>query len=136
MEQLTTADGRGLAYRRIGSGPELVLREFPFYFARYDDAERAWIEHLHDEVLNVDALKLFNEEIFTTFDLRPDLSRIGARTLVITGADDFITGPVCAEEIAAGIDGAELVVLEGCGHVIFVEAAAAFLAAVSGFLDA
>jgi proline-specific peptidase len=113
---------------------ELVLREFPFYFARYGEQERAWVEQLRDEVIDVDALKLFNEEIFTSFDLRPELGRIRARTLVITGADDFIAGPICAEELAAGIDGAQLVVLPDCGHVLFVEAAAEFRAVVTRFL--
>jgi pimeloyl-ACP methyl ester carboxylesterase len=37
-----------------------------------------------------DALLLFDNEIFTTFDLRPNLSKITAPTLVITGEDDFI----------------------------------------------
>ena len=85
-------------------------------------------------MIDVDALKLFNEEIFTSFGLRPELGRIRARTLVITGADDFIAGPICAEELAAGIDGAQLVVLPDCGHVLFVEAAAEFRAVVTRFL--
>jgi pimeloyl-ACP methyl ester carboxylesterase len=113
---------------------ELVLREFPFYFARYGDDERAWIDGLRDEVLDVDALRLFNEEIFTTFDFRPELRRIAARTLVIAGSEDFITGPVCADELATGIASAELVVLPDCGHVVFVEARTAFCEAVLRFL--
>ena len=84
---------------------ELVLREFPFYFARFGDAERAYLETLKAESPNRDALRLFNEEIVTEFDLRPELERIEAQTLVITGEDDFITGPVCAAEIEAGDPG-------------------------------
>ena len=70
----------------------------------------------------------------TTFDLRPELPRITAPTLVITGEDDFITGPVCAREIAEGIAGAELVLLADCGHFLFVEQPEQFAAAVSAFL--
>ena len=101
---------------------ELVLREFPFYFSHYGDAERAYLETLKDEAPNRDALRLFNEEIVPVFDLRPELGRIEAKTLVITGEDDFITGPVCAAEIVAALPGAELVLVPDCGHFLFVEA--------------
>ena len=101
---------------------ELALREFPFYFAHYGDAERAYLETLQGETPNGDALRLFNEEIVPVFDLRPSLGRIVAPTLVITGEDDFITGPVCAAEIMAGLTGAELVLIPDCGHFLFVEA--------------
>ena len=108
----------------------LVKREFPLYFAHYGKRERKWVESMADERLNVDALKQFNSEIVNTFDLRPELANITAPTLVLTGAEDFITGPVCAKEIAAGIDGAWLVVVEECGHVSFVEQPSRFHAAV------
>lgn len=101
---------------------ELAMREFPFYFAHYGDAERAYHETLKGEVPNGDALRLFNEEIVPAFDLRPELGRITAQTLVITGEDDFITGPVGATEIAAALPGAELVLVPACGHFLFVEA--------------
>jgi pimeloyl-ACP methyl ester carboxylesterase len=101
---------------------ELVQREYPFYFSHYGDPERAYVETLKDERPNRDALRLFNEEIVVAFDLRPELERIEAETLVITGEDDFITGPVCAAEIVAGIPGAELVLIPDCGHFLFVEA--------------
>ena len=101
---------------------ELVLREYPFYFSRYGERERAYVATLTGEVPNRDALRLFNEEIVTVFDLRPELPRIEAQTLVITGEDDFITGPVSAGEIAAGVPGAELVLVPDCGHFLFVEA--------------
>jgi pimeloyl-ACP methyl ester carboxylesterase len=101
---------------------DLVMREFPFYFAHYGDAERAYLETLRVETPNGDALRLFNEEIFSVFDLRPELARIGAKTLVITGEDDFITGPVCAADLAAALPGTEVVLVPACGHFLFVEA--------------
>lgn len=113
---------------------ELALREFPFYFARYGEAERAYLDVLRDELPNRDALKLFNEEIFTSFDLRPELERVAAPTLVVTGADDFVTGPVCSAEIAAAIPDAREVVVPDCGHFVFVEAPDAFREAVTSFL--
>jgi len=114
---------------------DLGLREFPFYFARFGDEEKAYLELIREDVPNADALQLFNKEIFETFDLRPQLSSITAPTLVITGEEDFITGPQSAREIAAGIAGSETVILPGVGHFIFVEGPDAFRDAVLSFLN-
>jgi pimeloyl-ACP methyl ester carboxylesterase len=112
----------------------LALREFPFYFARYDASGEAYLETLRGEVPVADALLLFNNEIFSTFDLRPDLPRINAPTLVITGQDDFITGPVCATDFDP-IPDMKTVVLPDCGHFIFVEARDRFRAEVTQHLS-
>ena len=89
---------------------------------------------ISDEIPNGDALRLFNEEIFETYDLRPALARITAPTLVITGELDFITGPVCADELAEGIPRATKVVLPGVGHFVFVEARERFREEVARWL--
>jgi proline-specific peptidase len=114
----------------------LSLREFPFYFARYGDDERAYVQSLGSETPNADALRLFNQEQVPSFDLRPELPRIAVPTLVITGEADFITGPLSAAELSEGINGAETVLLPDCGHFIFVEAPQAFRASVLAFLGA
>lgn len=113
---------------------DLALREFPFYFARYAEAEAAYVESLRDERPNGDALRLFNDEVFTTFDLRAELARITAPTLVITGEEDFITGPLCAAEIAAGLPNGRTVLVPGAGHFLFVEAPERFREDVLDFL--
>jgi proline iminopeptidase len=112
---------------------ELAIREFPFYFATYGLSEREYLETLRGEVPSADALLLFNNEIFPTFDLRPLLPAISAPTLVITGEDDFITGPVCTADLAA-IPDQRTVVIPGCGHFIFVEARERFRDEVTRFL--
>jgi pimeloyl-ACP methyl ester carboxylesterase len=114
---------------------DLSFREFPFYFRQYGDEERAYLEKLRADPPNADALRLFNHEIFETFDLRPELKKITAPTLVITGADDFITGPPSAADFE-GIAGAETVILQDAGHFIFIEAPEAFREAVLSFLGA
>jgi proline-specific peptidase len=114
----------------------LALREFPFYFAHYGDAERAYLEALREDIPNADTLRYFNQEIFETFDLRPQLARITAPTLVITGEQDFITGPVCADDIEASLSDVRKVVIPGAGHFIFVETPDAFGQAVLDFLEA
>jgi pimeloyl-ACP methyl ester carboxylesterase len=113
---------------------ELAFREFPLYFARYGDAERAYLDRLRGETPVADALLLFNNEILTTFDLRSLLPKITAPTLVITGEEDFITGPVCAAGFAT-IPDCRTVVLPDCGHFIFVEARNRFRDEVTAFLS-
>lgn len=55
-------------------------------------------------------------------DLRPELGRIRARTLVISGADDLATPPELQRTIAAGIPGARYEVVGPAGHVAVAEA--------------
>jgi pimeloyl-ACP methyl ester carboxylesterase len=50
-------------------------------------------------------------------DLRPDLARVTARTLVMCGAKDRVN-LAAAREAAAGIAGAELRIVPGAGHVL------------------
>ncbi len=67
-------------------------------------------------------------------DLRPGLSQIANRTLVIGGAADATTPPEMSTELAAGIARAELVILDDCGHCPPLQQPAAFAAAVDAFL--
>jgi proline iminopeptidase len=113
---------------------ELAIREFPFYFAHFGEKEQAYLDTLRVETPNADTLLLFNKEIFESFDLRPELDRITARTLVITGELDFITGPVCAAEISGGIADVKTEILPGTGHFVFVESPEAFGQALLDFL--
>ena len=113
---------------------DLVFRELPLYFAHYGPAEAGYLDTLKTETVNADSLKLFNTEIFNTFDLRERLRAITAPTLVITGDEDFICGPICAEEICAGIKGARMVVVGDAGHMVFVEQPQAFHDEVADFL--
>ena len=113
----------------------IVLREWPLYFAHYGAAEAGYLDTLKAESVNADTLKLFNEEIFNKFDLRSSLGEIGAPTLVITGDEDFICGPICAEEISAGIREARMVMVGDAGHYVFVEQPQAFHDEVASFLE-
>jgi pimeloyl-ACP methyl ester carboxylesterase len=54
-------------------------------------------------------------------DSRSTLRAIRCPTLVLVGDADQITPPERAREIAAGIEGSQLVVLEACGHMCAME---------------
>jgi 3-oxoadipate enol-lactonase len=67
-------------------------------------------------------------------DRRPDLAHITAPTLVIVGSEDALTPVAFSETLAEGIPGAELVVIEGAGHLSALERPEEFAAAVGPFL--
>ncbi|WP_322780423.1 alpha/beta fold hydrolase, partial [Frankia sp. Cas4] len=60
-------------------------------------------------------------EAIATMDLRPDLARIAAPTLVIAGADDPAIPPEHLQTIANGIAGARFEVLGNAAHLATVE---------------
>lgn len=66
------------------------------------------------------------------YDVRPALTRLHLPALVVHGDDDPI--PLLTAEATARALEAPLVVIPGCGHVPFVEAPDAFVAALDPFL--
>jgi proline iminopeptidase len=66
------------------------------------------------------------------FDLRPALARLDVRAIVVHGDDDPI--PLPTAQATAEALRAPLVVLPDCGHVPYVEAPEAFVAALDSFL--
>ena len=67
-------------------------------------------------------------------DSRPSLSSIGVPTLVLTGAKDQICPPELQEELAAGIPGAQHVVIEDAGHMAPLDAPAAVAAQLQNWM--
>ncbi|MGW0412155.1 bifunctional 3-oxoadipate enol-lactonase/4-carboxymuconolactone decarboxylase PcaDC [Streptomyces collinus] len=64
-------------------------------------------------------------EALAGFDVRPELGRVGAPTLVLVGSDDRVTGPAEARTLVAGIPDARLAVVPGASHLVPVEQPAA-----------
>jgi pimeloyl-ACP methyl ester carboxylesterase len=69
-------------------------------------------------------------------DSRPDLPAIAAPTLVLCGREDAATPLPLSQEIAALIPGAELAVIERCGHLSTMEQPNAVNAALRRWLAA
>ena len=72
--------------------------------------------------------------LLTTFDLRAHLPRIAVPTLLLAGSDDKVAPASTMERMAAKIPGAEMVVLEGCGHLGPMDQPNEFNAALLSFL--
>jgi proline iminopeptidase len=70
---------------------------------------------------NADALRHFNDHVVGGMDLRPELQRIDAPTLVLGGDQDPF-GLSTQEEIAAALPNATLVMLSGVDHFPFLVA--------------
>ncbi len=68
------------------------------------------------------------------FDLRAALARIAVPTLVLAGEVDRSAPAAMMERMAGRIVGAQYAVLEGVGHLSYLEAPARFNAALDGFL--
>ena len=73
-------------------------------------------------------------EASVRMDPRSDLANIKVPTLVIAGADDRLTPPDVARELASEIPGAELVIVPDAGHLVNIEQPEPFNAALLAFL--
>ncbi|GAB3252337.1 alpha/beta hydrolase [Chitinimonas naiadis] len=67
--------------------------------------------------VGIDAFLRQQRAIMGRIDSRPFLRDIHCPTLVLCGRDDVITPVAWHEEIADGIDGAYLSLIEDCGHL-------------------
>ncbi|MCO6452090.1 MAG: alpha/beta fold hydrolase [Caldilineales bacterium] len=70
-----------------------------------------------------------------TFDQRKAIGTIDLPALVLVGAHDQMTPPRFAQFLGAAMPNADLVVIEGAGHMLMLEQPALLAAAISGFLD-
>jgi proline iminopeptidase len=68
------------------------------------------------------------------FDLRPELSRITAPTLILAGRHDWICPVEFSEELHRLIPGSELLVFEESSHSVRVDAPEAMLRAIREFV--
>ena len=104
----------------------------PLYSRRHDPAAAA-LGHertLHEpEPLN----RAFGG-FLRDFDLRPELGRITAPTLVIAGRHDWICPPEFSEEIARLVPRAELRIFENSSHSVRADEPQALLDAIAGFV--
>lgn len=69
-----------------------------------------------------------------SFDAESQLGNVSAETLVLTGDRDMVVPMQNSINLANAIPNARLVIIEGAGHMVFVERAAAFNSVVREFL--
>jgi pimeloyl-ACP methyl ester carboxylesterase len=96
---------------------------FPLFVDRrhHGDAELRQIVRRMAEETGAEAFVRQQRAIMSRPDSRGDLAAIRCPTLVLVGDGDELTPPALAQEIAAGIFGARLVVVPQSGHLSTLE---------------
>jgi proline iminopeptidase len=105
---------------------------FPFLLADPKVSKARFEEVFRRQPFSYPHMRQTNVES-ATFDVRPDLGKITARSLVIAGAKDTAP-PSKVKEIADGIPGATFKVFEKSGHFAQIEEPEAFRLAIFEFL--
>jgi proline iminopeptidase len=108
---------------------DMLGRLLPVYFKDFEAIDPSITEWKKLVDLTVDPDRQGDQ-----WDVRPRLGEIAVPTLVIVGVADFICPLNSARELAAGIPGAELVVLEQSGHFGHIEEPELFRDAVRKFV--
>lgn len=101
-------------------------------------AERALTDAIKSMARNIgkDAFIRQEKAIMSRADSLGLLASISCPTLVLCGRQDALTPPARHEEMAAGIKGAQLEVIEDCGHLSTLEKPNEVNAALRGWLAA
>ena len=123
--------------RRVGLDP--VLDElWPIVVApsRHDDGALRRIFDSMAHHLGPDVFARQQDAIIERPDSRGDLALIAVPTLVVCGRDDAVTPLEVNQEMATGIAGAEIVVVDDCGHLATLERPEVVNAALRAWLVA
>lgn len=106
----------------------------PLYSVKHDPAQAA-IGRARGTNSPVPLNRAFGPGGFLrSYDLRPELSRITAPTLILAGRHDWICPPEFSEEIHALIPGSRLRVFENASHSLRNDVGDALLAEIRGFV--
>jgi proline iminopeptidase len=104
----------------------------PLYFHTFDAARaQAAFQHIVWSV----AANNRGFEIMSGYNMLPHLSEIHAPTLCVVGDTDFLALVPHVQTLARGLPHAEMIVIERCGHLPFIERPTAFLQAVATWLQ-
>ncbi|HJR69459.1 MAG TPA: alpha/beta fold hydrolase [Gammaproteobacteria bacterium] len=101
---------------------------------RGDQLLEAVVQAMAEET-GVEAFVRQQTAIMQRADSRPGLAAIRCPTLVVVGAEDVLTPPDRAAEIAAGIPHARQVVVPDCGHLSTLEQPQAINRALTELLE-
>lgn len=106
----------------------------PLYFKAYDADVGAEMDA--KTVYSAAAWNHVNANCLPVFNTLDRLHEIETPTLIISGADDWITPPAQGgERIHAALPNSELVIFEESGHWPFVEEPEKFIAVVRAWLN-
>jgi proline iminopeptidase len=116
---------------------EYFRKTWSLYSTTFDESKRAKNEDaLARCILSPDAInRAFAPGGFLlTYDLRPELSKITAPTMILAGRHDWICAPEFSEEIHALIPGSQLKIFEKSSHSLRGDEPEEFYATVKEFI--
>jgi pimeloyl-ACP methyl ester carboxylesterase len=119
---------------RFNTIADLLFPKFVAAARHGDEALRATVQTMAQET-GADAFVRQQTAIMHRPDSRPNLPAIRCPTLVLVGADDTLTPPDRAAEIAAGIQDPQVVTVPQCGHLSAIEQPEAVTRALVEFLS-
>jgi pimeloyl-ACP methyl ester carboxylesterase len=119
----TEARRRQIEMAQDGRFDGIAQLLFPRFVAaaRRDDRTLQAIVRTMAEDTGAEAFVRQQTAIMNRADSRPTLAAIACPTLVVVGADDTLTPPDRAAEMAAAIPNARQVVVPSCGHLSTLE---------------
>jgi pimeloyl-ACP methyl ester carboxylesterase len=130
---------RANAFAMIDAGryDEMIALNVPFSFHADRLGETALTRAYVDMLLRAGAAQLVRQNLAVAarIDSRPLRGAIASPTLVVCGDADVVTPLEHSREIAAAVPGAELVVIERCGHMLTMERPDEVNAALARWLE-
>ena len=136
-----TPEGRANREKQIARAPAeltIIVEELlPKWVhpSRLDDHAVADIVRAMARDVGADAFARQQRAIMSRADSRPRLAAIRCPTVVVCGREDALLPLEVHEEMANGIPGAKLRVIEACGHLAPLERPADVAAALRELLD-
>lgn len=126
---------RAAVARAEGTEAMVASRTGTWFTSQFADARPAEAERLLTMLRDADREAYAGCcEALATFDVRADLGRVTAPTLVVAGDLDPATPVATVREIADGIPGARFVEIAGAAHLVNVEKAEAVNEALAAHL--
>ena len=86
----------------------------------WPDANNEMMDWFVDRLGTISVLSEQLQDVFRTIDLRPELAKIKAPTLIMHSRGDRIIPSSCSETMAAQIEGSSLVLLDSANHIPLV----------------
>ncbi len=122
-EQQTAFRRQMLEQVKLGEFKGVTQRMLPLFLHPQRLEDKALTAAIMEMAAGVgrDAYVRQQTAIMHRIDSRPSLSAIECPVLVVCGRQDALTPVVMAEEIAQGIHGAKLEIIEDCGHMTTME---------------
>ena len=112
---------------------EVIRMQMPFHFARVDsEAYRTFLER-PDETIYAPEVLAYTASQDYPLEFESRLKRVNRPTLIVSGLLDRACTPRAAEEMHAGIQGSELVILADAAHMSYLEQPDAYFSAVRNF---